>query len=219
MTKQRREGEANGPPGQRPTRASRAGPSWAEFVRLAHQAVVAIGGAGTTNRAEPRAGGHRRGPRRLDPEPRAERTARTASNGAGGSRGRAQSLWAGTSKRMGENSLYGMMRGGGGNVSLIWRPFATRLERADTPQAAGLNWARLRSTLPIVDLLAGLQRYGKPVPKRGLGAGDIRHGVATPPRLARAGQASFVALRYCAQPHQRLVAPARTRAEPRGGGA
>jgi hypothetical protein len=90
MTKQRREGEANGPPGQRPTRASRAGPSWAEFVRLAHQAVVAFGGAGTTNRAGPRACGHRRGPRRLDSEPGTERTAGAASNGAGDGHGRAR---------------------------------------------------------------------------------------------------------------------------------
>ena len=45
MTKQRREGEANGPRGQRPGRASRGGPSWTEFVRPAPQAVVAIAGA------------------------------------------------------------------------------------------------------------------------------------------------------------------------------
>ena len=65
MTKQRREGEANGPRGQRPDGASRTGPNWTE--------------------------------------------------------------------------LYGMMRGGGGNVGTIWRPFATMLERADTLEAAGLN--------------------------------------------------------------------------------
>jgi len=80
MTKQRREGEANRPQGQRPTRASRRSSSWAEFVRLAHQAVVAFGGAGTTNRAEPRACGHSRSPRRLDSEPGTERTAGAASN-------------------------------------------------------------------------------------------------------------------------------------------
>src|SRR5208283_673838 len=36
---QRRESEANGPRGQRLARVSRGGPSWTEFVRLAHQAV------------------------------------------------------------------------------------------------------------------------------------------------------------------------------------
>lgn len=80
MTKQRREGETNSPKGQRPSRASRTGSSWAEFVRLAHQAVVAFGGAGTTNRAEPRACGHSRGPRCLDSEPGTERPAGAASN-------------------------------------------------------------------------------------------------------------------------------------------
>jgi len=69
MAKKRREGEANSPRGQRPARASRAGPSWSEFVRLAHQAVVAIGGAGMINRAEPRACGSSREPRCLDSEP------------------------------------------------------------------------------------------------------------------------------------------------------
>jgi hypothetical protein len=42
MTKQRREGEANSPQGQRPARVCRGGPSWTEFVRLADQAVVAL---------------------------------------------------------------------------------------------------------------------------------------------------------------------------------
>ena len=51
---QRREGEANGPQGQRPARVSRGGPSWTEFVRLADQAVVAIAGADMINRADPR---------------------------------------------------------------------------------------------------------------------------------------------------------------------
>jgi hypothetical protein len=68
-TKQRRESEANGPEGQRPATVSRRGPSWTEFVRLADQAAVAIGGAGMMNRAEPRACGHSRGSRRLDSEP------------------------------------------------------------------------------------------------------------------------------------------------------
>jgi len=139
MTKQRREGEASSPQGQRPTRASRRGTSWAELARLAHQAVVAFAGAGIINRAEPRACGHRRGPRRPDSEPGTERTARAASNGADNGLGRARPRMAGASNRIGENSLYGMMRGGGGNVSMIWRPFATMLERADTLEAAGLN--------------------------------------------------------------------------------
>ena len=90
MTKQRREGEANGPQGQRPDGASRTGPNWTEFVRLAHQAVVAIAGAGTINRAEPRACGHCRDPRRPDSEPGTERIARAASNGAGNGFGRAR---------------------------------------------------------------------------------------------------------------------------------
>ena len=47
LTKPRREGEANNPRGQRPPGASRTGPSWTEFVRPAHQAVVAIAGADT----------------------------------------------------------------------------------------------------------------------------------------------------------------------------
>jgi hypothetical protein len=69
MAKKRREGEANGPRGQRPARASRTGPSWTEFVRLAHQAVVAIVGADMINRAEPRACGSSREPICLDSEP------------------------------------------------------------------------------------------------------------------------------------------------------
>ena len=69
MIKQRREGEANGPSGQRPARVSRTGPSWTEFVRLAHQAVLAIAGAGMINRAESRACGRSRGSRCLDTEP------------------------------------------------------------------------------------------------------------------------------------------------------
>ncbi|MEI6786839.1 MAG: LamG domain-containing protein [Verrucomicrobiota bacterium] len=32
---------------------------------------------------------------------------------------------------------------------MTWRPFATMLERADTPEVAGLNGARLRSTRPV----------------------------------------------------------------------
>src|ERR1035441_3727210 len=50
--RQRREGEADGPQGQRPARVSRGGPSRTEFVRPAHQAVVAIAGADLINRIE-----------------------------------------------------------------------------------------------------------------------------------------------------------------------
>jgi hypothetical protein len=102
MTRQRRESEANGPRGQRPFRASRTGSSWAEFVRLTHQAVVAFAGAGIINRAEPRACGHSRGPRRPDSEPGTETTARAASNGAGSGSGRTRHQGAGASNRIGE---------------------------------------------------------------------------------------------------------------------
>ena len=95
MTKQRRESEANGPQGQRPARVSRGGPSWTEFVRPAHQAVVAIAGADMINRAEPRACGHSREPRLLDTEPGMERNAGSASNAAGNGCGRAPSDEAG----------------------------------------------------------------------------------------------------------------------------
>ena len=95
MPKQRREGEANSPRGQRPPGASRAGPSWTEFVRPAHQAVVAFAGAGIINRAEPRACGHSREPIYLDSEPDTERNAGSASNAAGDGCGRARSDKAG----------------------------------------------------------------------------------------------------------------------------
>jgi len=95
MTKQRREGEANGPQGQRPARVSRGGPSWTEFVRPAHQAVVAFAGADMINRAEPRACGYSREPRLLDTEPGMERNAGSASNAAGNGCGRARSDEAG----------------------------------------------------------------------------------------------------------------------------
>src|ERR1019366_6779092 len=95
MTKQRREGEADGPQGQRPARVSRRGPSWTEFVRLADQAVVAFAGTEMINRAEPRACGHSRGSRRLDTEPETERTAGLASPAAEDGCGRAQDDTAG----------------------------------------------------------------------------------------------------------------------------
>ena len=117
MTEQRREGEANGPQGQRPTRASRTSPSWTEFAKLAHQAVVAIAGAGMINRAEPRACGYSRGPRRLDSEPETERNVGPASNEAEDGFGRVQDDQAGFQMR--ENPSYGMNRGGGGTVGTI----------------------------------------------------------------------------------------------------
>ena len=111
MTKQRRESEANGLEGQRPTRASGTGPNWAEFVRLAHQAVVAFASAGTINRAEPRACGHSRGPRRLDSEPEMERTASPASNAAGDGFGRVQGDEAGFQPYWGKPAVRNEPRG------------------------------------------------------------------------------------------------------------
>jgi hypothetical protein len=141
MTKQRREGEANSPRGQRPARASRTGPNWKEFVRLAHQAVVAIVGAGIINPAEPRACGLRRVSISPDAEPGHERNASAASNEAGNGFGRAPHDRAGASNRTGENSLSGMIRGDGGNDGRTRWPFATTLQRADTSEAIGLNRA------------------------------------------------------------------------------
>jgi len=65
-TKQRREGEANGPTRAKTGQPKLRKPSWAEFVRLTDQAVVAFAGVGMRNRAEPRACGCIRGSRRLD---------------------------------------------------------------------------------------------------------------------------------------------------------
>jgi hypothetical protein len=118
MPKQRREGETDSPQGQRPPGASRTGPSWTEFVRPAHQAVAAFAGAGIINRAEPRACGHSREPRRRDPElgtkgtqaPRQTQPG-TAAEGRGATRL--------ASSRTGENPPYGMIRGGGGNEGRI----------------------------------------------------------------------------------------------------
>ena len=113
MPKQRREGEANGPRGQRPPRASRTGPSWTEFVRPAHQAVVAFAGAGMINRAEPRACGHSREPIRLDSEPDTERNAGSASNAAGDGCGRARSDKAGFQPYWGKLAVRDEQRGWG----------------------------------------------------------------------------------------------------------
>ena len=111
VTKQRRESEASGPQGQRPSRVSRTGPSWTELVRLAHQAVVAIAGADMINRAEPRACGHSRGSRRLDTEPETERTAGSASNEAGDGFGRAQGDEAGFQPYWGKPAVRNDKRG------------------------------------------------------------------------------------------------------------
>ena len=113
MTTQRREGEANGPRGQRPPGASRAGPSWTEFVRPAHQAVVAFAGAGIINRAEPRACGHSREPIYLDSEPDTERNAGSASNAAGDGCGRARSDKAGFQPYRGKLAVRDEQRGWG----------------------------------------------------------------------------------------------------------
>ena len=111
MTKQRRESEANGPPGQRPARVSRGSPSWTEFVRLADQAVVEMAGMGMINRAEPRACGHSRGSRRLDPEPETRRTAGLASNETGNGFGRAQDDQAGFQPYWGKPAVRNEPRG------------------------------------------------------------------------------------------------------------
>jgi hypothetical protein len=113
MPKQRREGEANGPRGQRPPGASQAGPSWTEFVRPAHQAVVAFAGAGIINRAEPRACGHSREPIYLDSEPDTERNAGSASNAAGDGCGRARSDKAGFQPYRGKLAVRDEQRGWG----------------------------------------------------------------------------------------------------------
>jgi hypothetical protein len=111
MTKQRRESEANGPEGQRPARVSRGGPSWTEFVRLAHQAVVAFAGTDMINRVEPRACGHSRGSRRLDTEPETERIADPASNATGDGCGRAQDDQAGFQPYWGKPAVRNDKRG------------------------------------------------------------------------------------------------------------
>jgi hypothetical protein len=113
MTKQRREGEANGPQGQRPPRVSRRGPSWTEFARLTDQAVVAYAGADMINRAERRACGYSRGSRRLDIEPETERTAGSASNAAGNGSGRARSDKAGFQPYWGKLAVRNEQRGRG----------------------------------------------------------------------------------------------------------
>ena len=111
MIKQRREGEANRPQRAKTGQCKLYQPSWQEFVRLAHQAVVAFGGAGMINRAEPRACGHSRGSRRLDTEPETERTAGPASNAAGDGCGRAQDDQAGFQPYWGKPAVRNEGRG------------------------------------------------------------------------------------------------------------
>ena len=148
MTKQRKEGQANGPQGQRPARVSRGGPSWTEFVRLADQAVVAIAGAGMINRAEPRACGYSRDPRRLDTEPETERNAGPASNEAGDGFGRVQEAQAGFQPYWGKPAVRNEPRG--------WRNRRHDLmaicHDARKGRHSGSHWskpARLRSTRPV----------------------------------------------------------------------
>ena len=147
-SKQRREGEASGPEGQRPARVSRRGPSWTEFVRLADQAVVAFAGTEMISRAEPRACGHSRGSRRLDPEPETERTAGPASNAAGDGFGRVQDDRAGFQPYWGKPAVRNEQRG--------WRKRGQDLmaicHNARKGRHTGSHWskpARLRSTLPV----------------------------------------------------------------------
>jgi hypothetical protein len=113
MPKQRREGETDSPQGQRPPGASRTGSSWTEFVRPAHQAVVAFAGAGIINRAEPRACGHSREPIHLDSEPDTERGAGSAANAAGDGCGRARSDKAGFQPYRGKLAIRDEQRGWG----------------------------------------------------------------------------------------------------------
>jgi hypothetical protein len=115
MTKQRREGEANRPQRAKTGQRKLNQPSWPEFVRLADQAVVAFAGADMMNRAEPRACGCSRRSRRLDtkwPETDEQQLLRQTKPGRV-SEGRRRTRLA--SSRTGEDSLYGMNSGGGGN--------------------------------------------------------------------------------------------------------
>src|ERR1017187_9232415 len=110
-SRQRREGETDSPRGQRPPGASRPGPSWTEFVRPAHQAVVAFAGAGIINRAEPRACGHSSEPIYLNSEPDTERNVGSAPNAAGNGCGRARSDKAGFQPYWGKPAVRNEQRG------------------------------------------------------------------------------------------------------------
>jgi len=147
MPKQRREGEANGPRGQRPSGASRAGPNGTEFVRPAHQAVVAIAGAGIINHAEPRACGHSRQPIYLDSEPDTERNAGSASNAAGDGCGRARSDQAGFQPHRRKLAVRDELRGWGKRR----QDLMAVCHDARKGRAIGIHWSKpvappLRST-------------------------------------------------------------------------
>jgi hypothetical protein len=145
---QRREGEANDPKGQRPARASRTGPSWTEFVRPAHQAVVAIAGADMTNRAEPRACGYRREPRGPDSEPDTERNAGSAPNAAGDGSGRALSDKAGfqyAGKPAVRNDQRGWRKRGQNLMAICHNARKGRYTGSHRSKPA-----RLRSTRPVL---------------------------------------------------------------------
>jgi hypothetical protein len=164
MPKQRREGEANGPRGQRPPGASRAGPSWTEFVRPAHQAVVAFAGAGIINRAEPRACGHSREPIYLDSEPDTERNAGSASNAAGDGCGRARSDKAGFQPYRGKLAVRDEQRGWGKRR----QDLMAVCHDARKGRNIGIHWSKpvappLHST---IHLLSGstLKKTDRPVP-------------------------------------------------------
>ena len=85
--------------------------------------MVAIAGAGMTNRAEPRACGHSREPRLLDTEPGVERNAGSASNAARDGGGRARSDEAGFQPYWGELTVRHDKRGRrkrGQDLMAIW---------------------------------------------------------------------------------------------------
>ena len=148
MTKQRREGEANRPQGQRPARVSRRGLSWAEFIRLADEAVVAIVGADMINPAEPRACGHSCDARRRETEPKTDRMADAASNAAGNRSGRMQDNLDGFQPYRGELALR--------NGKMGWKKRGQDLmaichnaRKGRYTEATRLNRSRLCSTRPV----------------------------------------------------------------------
>ena len=152
--RQRREGEAN-----RPTRAKTGQrklikPSWTEFVRLADQAVVAFAGADMINRAEPRACGYSRRSRRLDtkwPETD-ERQLLRQTKPRRVSEGRRRTRLA--SSRTGENSLYGMNRGGGGNEV---DDLMTFCHDAQKGRYIGSHWPNVRASALLDQLILAVE--------------------------------------------------------------
>jgi hypothetical protein len=195
MTKQRREGEANGPRGQRPPGASRAGPSWTEFVRPAHQAVVAFAGAGIINRAEPRACGHSREPICLDSEPDTERNAGSASNAAGDGCGRARSDKAGFQPYRGKLALWDEQRGWGKrredlmavchaarkgrNIGIHWsKPVAPPLHSTSSPRDNPRKSCLFRATASASILIVRKQNQCRTKP-----TADLRLRLLSNPKL------------------------------------